>query len=276
VVPAQVPSHHPGHQPLIGTTSNGTPCERASGGGPAAVSSNGNLAGPCPHHKIPQTSERFVAGEKVDDLTVGDKARLAERDLVDPYDAASVVADSGITIASDPRSRYGPGMKGFGKGVGVGLAQDSSAEVTNTFLIPAITHEDPRYHREPDASKVHRAEHALVQTVWTESDKGKGMPNYSNLIGDAADDELGDFYVPGVKRGAVATAERYGVSLGMSPVDNLVSEFTPDIASHVHLKSVFWQSIVDRVAGVAGGGVPVAAARPRGGAPQVRPPGRHR
>jgi hypothetical protein len=200
---------------------------------------------------------------------------MAERDLVDPYDAATMVGDAGFKVMTDSRSAYGPGWKGFGKSAGVGLAKDSSAELTNTFLIPAITHEDPRYHREPHASVVHRAEHAVVQVVWTESDKGKGMPNYSNLIGDAADDEIADFYVPGVRTSAGATAARYATSLGMSPVDNLVTEFTPDIASHIHLKSVFWQSVVDRVASVASGGTPVASAK-HGGAAQTKRAGHRR
>lgn len=265
------PAPHDHHD--LRYTSNGTPC-LSEPKGPAGAVPTGQTDqfAPCPHHKIPLREERFVSGTEAQNLTVKDKARMAERDLTDPYDAATVAADSGISVASDPRSAYGPGMTGFGKNVGVGLAQDSSAEVTNTFLIPAVTHQDPQYHREPDASKMHRIEHAFAQTVWTESDKGKGMPNYSNLLGDAADDELGDFYVPGVRRNPVATAERYGTSLGMTPVDNLVTEFAPDLASHVHLKSVFWQNIVDKVAGVASGGAPVAAARRRGGAPQSKNP----
>jgi hypothetical protein len=185
---------------------------------------------------------------------------MAERDLIDPYDAATVVGDSAISIGSNSHSAYGPGMHGFGKDVGVGLAQDSSAEVTNTFLIPTLTHQDPQYHREPNASKMHRIEHAFAQTVWTQSDSGKGMPNYSNLVGDAGDDELSDFYVPGVRRSGFATFERYATSLGMAPVDNLITEFAPDLASHLHIKSVFWQNIVDKVAGVPGGSAPVHAA----------------
>ena len=264
----QHPKYSPPHEPLIGTTSSGNPCERVHGT-PEGVTSNGTPVAPCPHHTIPQTSERFVNGEEVDNLTVKDKARLAERDLVDPYDAATVVGDSGVTVAADARGKYGAGMKGFGKAAGVELAQDSSAEVTNTFLLPSITHQDPRYHREPGQSKMHRIEHAFADTVWTQSDKGKGMPNYSNLLGDAGDDELGNLYEPGVRTNPIATAERFGVSLAMTPVDNLVTEFTPDIASHIHLKSAFWQNIVDRVGGVAGGGGALAAAR-HGGAPSHR------
>lgn len=271
---------HPQHHPYIDITSNGAPCEDVHDGNPRMVTGDvaqdGTPLQPCPHHRIPQTEERFINGTEPGYLTTKDKAKMAERDLVDPFDAATVVADSGMTVASNPRGRYGAGMTGFGKASGVQLAQDSSAEVTNTFLIPAITHEDPRYHREPHSSKVHRFEHACVQTVWTESDKGKGMPNYSNLLGDAADDELGDFYVPKVRRSALATAERYGTSLGMTPVDNLVTEFTPDIASHIHLKSVFWQNIVDKVAGVASGGTPVAAARRGGSTPQAHRSGHKR
>jgi hypothetical protein len=149
-----------------------------------------------------------------------------------------------VPVVSIPN---GPGMKGFGYDVGVSLGQDASGEVTNTFLIPAVTHQDPQYHREPDASKMHRVEHAIVQVGWPESDSGKGMPNYSNIVGD----EASDFYVPGEKRSLGATAERYGVGQALRPVDNLITEFAPDVASHVHVKSIFWQNIVDKLAAVA-------------------------
>lgn len=247
-----------------------------TGAPPNAVQSNPNVWHDCPHYKIPQTSERFTTDPQPEVRTVKDKARMMERDLRDPYDLASIAGDSGITVASDSRTRYGPGMRGFGYDFGVGLGQDATSEVTNTFLIPSLTHQDPQYHREPDRSKIKRAEHAMVDVVWTKSDRGKGMPNYSNLAGDAADSEVGDFYVPGVKRGVVATAERYGVGLGMAPVDNLITEFAPDVASHVHIKSVFWQSIIDNVVGVPGRAGPVAAARKGRIIAATKPAGRYR
>lgn len=263
---------HPQHHPVIDYTSNGTPCEDVRHSGSSGDPGPGGAPlAPCPHHTIPLREERFTTGTEAQHLTVKDKARMAERDLTDPYDAATVAADSSISIATSPTSRYGTGATAYGKSVGVGLAQDSSSEVTNTFLIPSLTHQDPQYHREPGATKMHRVEHAFVDVAWTESDRGKGMPNYSNLVGSPGDQELADFYVPGVRRSAVATAERYGTSMGMAPVDNLVTEFAPDVASHVHLKSAFWQDIVDKVAGVATNSGPVAAARHHPVGFQTRP-----
>lgn len=267
-----VEAQHPQHHPVIDYTSNGTPCEDVRHSGSSGDPGPGGVPlEPCPHHTIPLREERFTTGTQAQHLTVKDKARMAERDLTDPYDAASVAADSSISLATSPTSRYGTGATAYGKSVGVGLAQDSSSEVTNTFLIPSLTHQDPQYHREPGASKMHRVEHCFVEVAWTESDSGKGMPNYSNLVGSPGDQELADFYVPGVRRSAVATAERYGTSMGFAPVDNLVTEFAPDIASHVHLKSAFWQDVVDKVAGVATNSGPVAAARRHPGGSQTLP-----
>jgi hypothetical protein len=243
-----------------------------TGAPPGAVQSDPYALQPCPHHKIPQTAERFTVGPEPEVRTVKDKARMMERDLRDPYDVATVAGDSGINVASDPKSKYGPGMHGFGYSLGVGLGQDATSEMTNTFVIPSVTHQDPQYHREPDRSKMKRVEHAFADVAWTKSDKGKGMPNYSNIVGDAADDEVADFYVPGVKRGVGATAERYGVGLAMTPMDNLITEFAPDVASHIHVKSAFMQNIIDKVAGVATGAGPVAAARKHGGTAAARAP----
>ena len=65
------------------------------------------------------------------------------------------------------------------------------------FLVPAIAHQDPHYHRMPNASYPRRALHAITAVLWAQSDYGLGMPNYSNLVTTVVGDGLGNLYVPG-------------------------------------------------------------------------------
>ena len=74
-----------------------------------------------------------------------------------------------------------------------------TGEFFGTFLIPSIFHQDPHYHRMPHAPIPRRILNAIVQVGWTQSDNGKGMPNYANLIGSPIDAEIANLYVPGMK-----------------------------------------------------------------------------
>ena len=93
-----------------------------------------------------------------------------------------------------------------------------------------------------------RVGHGILQVVWTQGDNGKGMLNYANLVGFAIEDEISNFYVPGRQTDASATASRYGTALAFAPIDNFVTEFVPDVASHIHVQNVIIQRIINQVA----------------------------
>jgi hypothetical protein len=213
------------------------------------------LTMPCPiYMPIVNWYARFTTGPKVKPLTPKEKAWLAVRNLIDPFNAITILGTSAIGIASDSHSPYGPGFPGFGKSVGVAYTQDMTGEFFGTFLIPSIVHQDPHYHREPTESIKHRIGHAILQVVWTQGDNGKGMVNYANLVGFAVDDEVSNLYVPGRATRATASAQRYGIGLALAPTDNFITEFVPDLASRIHVHAVFVQRIIDQVAKSNGGG----------------------
>ena len=100
-----------------------------------------------------------------------------------------------------------------------------------------------------------RVVHAIAQIVWTQSDKGKDMPNYANLIGFGIEDGISNLYVPGRETSASASAQRYVTGLATAPIGNFVNEFVPDVASHIHVQIVILQRIINQVARNAAGGV---------------------
>ena len=191
---------------------------------------------------------RFEDGPQVKPLTPKEKAWLATKNLIDPFNLVSILGISAISVAADSHSPYGPGFPGWGRDVGVSFTQDMTGEFFNTFLIPSIAHQDPHYHRMPNAKIPHRIFHAITQVEWTQGDDGKGMLNYGNLVGFAIDDEIGNLYVPGRQTNGGATAERYAVGLASAPIDNFVSEFLPDVARHIHIQIVVVQRIIDQIA----------------------------
>ena len=191
--------------------------------------------------------QRFTNGPQVKPMTPREKGWLAVRNIVDPFNAITIMGDAGIAVGYNAHSSYGPGMTGFGRYVGVSYTQDMTGEFFGTFLIPSLVHQDPHYHRMPDATIQRRIAHAMFQVLWTQGDNGKGMLNYADLGGFAIDDEIGNLYVPGQKTNLPASAERYGIDLATAPIENFITEFLPDVARRFHVRVVLVQRIVNQV-----------------------------
>ncbi|MDE3186043.1 MAG: hypothetical protein KGM96_00800 [Acidobacteriota bacterium] len=202
----------------------------------------------CPPPPAKNWYTRFLTGPEVKPLTPKEKARLAARNLLDPFNAVTIAGNAGISVGSDAHSAYGPGMPGFGRYVGVSYAEDMTSEVFGTFLIPSIMHQDPHYHRMPKASIPRRALHAVVQIAWTQGDNGKGMLNYASLLGSGIENEIVNLYVPGQQTNGTATASRYAIGLATAPIDNFITEFLPDVARRIHVRIVLVQRIINQVA----------------------------
>ena len=201
-----------------------------------------------PHIPIINWYARFLNGPQVKALTPLQKAHLAARNLVDPFNLLTIFGEAGIAVAANSHSPYGPGFKGWGKESGVSFTQDMTGEFFGTFLIPSIAHQDPHYYRLPRATIKRRIAHAIYQVAWTQGDNGKGMLNYADLVGFGIDDEISNLYVPDRETNAGATASRYGIALATAPIDNFITEFLPDVASHIHVQIVVIQRIINQVA----------------------------
>lgn len=182
-------------------------------------------------------------------LTVGQKGELAFRIFVDPANLAVIGLESGIGVAANSHSAYGPGWKGFGKLYGYSLSQDATGEFFGLFAIPSLTHEDPRYRRLGSGSHPgRRILHALSRTVVAQHDDGRLMPNYGTLLTYPISAGIANLYVPGLQTSASDTAKRVAIGYATDPVGNLIAEFLPDLARRVHVRSVFIQQIVNNVA----------------------------
>jgi hypothetical protein len=222
------------------------PCPR---GGPKAL----------PIIFLPQTSggrncqqqdqlQLIVDSGNLRPLTPTDKGILAARAVADPFNLLTIVAFSGISVAADAHSDYGPGFRGWGRLMGYSLAEDIQGEFTGTFALPVIFHEDPRYHRVPGKPIIRRVEHALIHTIVSQHDDGSLMLNYATLINYPLSAEISNLYVPGLPTNAPSTAKRIAIGYATDPVGPLVAEFLPDLAKRVHIHIVFAQQILNRIA----------------------------
>jgi hypothetical protein len=199
--------------------------------------------------------QRFLTSNIVIPLTWQQKGYLALHDLTDPANFGTILGISAITIGADSHTAYGPGLKGFGKIVGVSLLQDATGQFFGAFAIPVIAHQDPRYFRMPHAPLARRIVYSISRTVISRSDTGKSMPNYATLLTYPISAEIDNFYVPGIHTDGASTATRILTGYGLDPVNNLLNEFLPDVASRVHVRIIFVQRILNNIASTNGTGL---------------------
>jgi hypothetical protein len=197
--------------------------------------------------------QQFLATNVIIPMTWQQKGYLAVHNLTDPANFGTIVGISAITIGIDSHSAYGPGLKGFGKTVGVSLSQDATGQFFGTFAIPSIVHQDPRYFRMPQASIPRRLVYSISRTFVSRHDDGRPMPNYATLLTYPISAGISNLYVPGIHADASSTVARIATGIATDPVNNLLTEFLPDVASRVHIRIIFVQRILNNVASGANG-----------------------
>jgi hypothetical protein len=198
--------------------------------------------------------QRFLTSNIVIPMTWQQKGYLALHDLADPVNFGTILGISAITVGADSHSAYGPGLKGFGKSVGVSYLQDATGQFFGAFAIPVIAHQDPRYFRMPHARFTKRLVYSFSRTVVSRSDSGQSIPNYATLLNYPIGAELANFYVPGIHPDGPSTVKRIFTGYALDPVNSLINEFLPDVASHVHVRIIVVQRILNNVA--SGNSVP--------------------
>jgi hypothetical protein len=156
------------------------------------------------------------------------KFRLFVKNATDPYNLGYTAFMAGVAQASDV-SAYGPGAAGYGKRLGAGLADETSAGFFTTFLFPSLLHQDPRYFRQGSGPFKSRLEHALIRPVVTRRDSGGHAFNWSGLLGSIAASSLSNAYYPEQDRGVSPTFARVGWGIPFSALDHVIDEFGPDL-----------------------------------------------
>ena len=71
----------------------------------------------------------------------------------------------------------------------------------------------------------------MSTTFRAKSDKGKWMPNYSNILGNLAAGGISNLYYPASDRGAALTVQRAFVVTAEGAIGSILVEFWPDIST---------------------------------------------
>jgi len=169
------------------------------------------------------------ADTKVSPLSVGDKFMLATKDSGDysSFIWAGLLAGQSMALKSYPE--FHQGVAGYGRYYWRAFADQASGSFFTEAIVPAVTHEDPRYYTLGHGGFFRRAGYALSRVVVTKTDSGGKTFNFSEIVGNGMEAGLANFYYPPEERGLRNTAVNWASQLEAASLNNLFREFWPDI-----------------------------------------------
>ncbi len=162
-------------------------------------------------------------------LTAREKYALAMQDSVDysSFVWSGMLAAQSMALRSYPE--FHNGMAGYSRYYWRAFADQASGSFFTDALVPAVTHEDPRYYTLGHGGFFRRTRYALSRVVVTKTDSGGRSFNFSEIVGNALEAGLSNLYYPPEERSLHNTAMNWVAQLEAASINNIVREFWPDI-----------------------------------------------
>jgi hypothetical protein len=162
-------------------------------------------------------------------LTTREKYALALQDSVDysSFVWSGMLAGQSMALRSYPE--FHNGMAGYSRYYWRAFADQASGSFFTEALIPALTHEDPRYYTLGHGGFFRRVKYALSRIVVTKTDSGGRSFNYAEIVGNGMEAGLSNLYYPPQERSLHNTAMNYLAQLEAASINNIIREFWPDI-----------------------------------------------
>jgi hypothetical protein len=169
------------------------------------------------------------ANTEVPTLSARDKFWLATQDSVDYSSFVWAGMQAGQSMALKSYPELGHGVAGYSRYYWRAFADQASGSYFTEAIVPALTHEDPRYYTLGHGGFFRRAGYALSRVVLTKTDSGGTTLNISEIAGNGMEAGLANLYYPPQERSLHNTAVNWASQLEAASLNNLVREFWPDI-----------------------------------------------
>jgi hypothetical protein len=168
------------------------------------------------------------ARTEVPALSAPDKFVLATKDSGDysSFIWSGLQAAQSMALKSYPELHQG--AAGYSRYYWRAFADQASGSFFTEAIVPALTHEDPRYYTLGYGGFFHRAEYALSRVVITKTDSRHNTLNISEIAGNGMEAGLANLYYPPQERSLHNTAVNWATQLEAAGLNNLFREFWPD------------------------------------------------
>jgi hypothetical protein len=170
------------------------------------------------------------ANTQLPPLSKREKFSLAAHDSVVDYSSftwAGILAAQAMALNSDPE--LGHGIAGYGRYYWRTFTDGVSGTFFTEAIVPAITHEDPRYYTMGQGGFFRRAGYAISRTFITKTDSGGTSFNFSEVVGNGLEAGLSNAYYPPQERGLSQTTLNWGTQMESAVLNHIFQEFWPDI-----------------------------------------------
>ena len=112
-----------------------------------------------------------------------------------------------MALNSDPE--LGHGIAGYGRYYWRTFTDGVSGTFFTEAIVPAITHEDPRYYTMGQGGFFRRTGYAISRAFVTKTDSGGTSFNFSEVVGNGLEAGLSNAYYPPQERGLSQTASNW-------------------------------------------------------------------
>lgn len=173
------------------------------------------------------------AGMQVPPLSTRGKFALATSDSFDysGFTWTAILAAQTYATNSDPE--LGRGAAAYGRYFWRTFVDGVSGSYFTEAIVPALTHEDPRYFTMGAGGFWRRMGYAVSRAVVTRTDSGGSSFNWSEVGGNALVAGLSNAYYPPEERGFHQTVRDWGGQMESALLNNIAKEFWPDIRHKV-------------------------------------------
>jgi hypothetical protein len=174
------------------------------------------------------------ANTQLPPLSTREKFVLAAHDSVVDYSSftwAGILAAQAMVLNSDPE--LGHGIAGYGRYYWRTFTDGVSGTFFTEAIVPAITHEDPRYYTMGQGGFFRRTGYAISRGFVTKTDSGGTSFNFSEVVGNGLEAGLSNAYYPPQERGLSQTALNFGTQMESAVLNHIFQEFWPDIRKKI-------------------------------------------
>ena len=173
------------------------------------------------------------ARTEVPPLTVRGKFDLAMHDSVDYSSFVLVGLLSAESMVMKSYPEFHRGVAGYSRYYWRAFADQASGTFFTEAIVPAITHEDPRYYTLGHGGFRRRTMYALSRVVVTKTDSGGSEFNFSEIVGNGLEAGLSNLYYPARDRSLHNTLTNWATMTLITGAANVLKEFWPDIRHHM-------------------------------------------
>ena len=170
------------------------------------------------------------ANTQLPPLSTREKFSLAAHDSVVDYSSftwTGILAAQAMVLNSNPE--LGSGIVGYGRYYWRTFTDGVSGTFFTEAIVPAITHEDPRYYTLGRGGFLRRTGYAISRAFVTKTDSGGTSFNFSEVVGNGLEAGLSNAYYPPQERGLSQTTVNWGTQMESAVLNHIFQEFWPDI-----------------------------------------------